>query len=68
LQGGWSGEDIVRYVQKSWGIHIDISGKVGSWGSKGMDRCPLTAHSLLRAKSDREAAQNLIIDNLALYS
>jgi hypothetical protein len=39
LQGGWSGIDVVRYVWRPWGIHIDI---VRDRGSKGMDRCPLT--------------------------
>jgi hypothetical protein len=24
LQGGWSGKDMVGYVQRSWGIHIDM--------------------------------------------
>jgi hypothetical protein len=24
---GWSGEDVVRYVQRIWGIHIDMAGK-----------------------------------------
>jgi hypothetical protein len=39
LQGGQSGEDVVGYVQRPWGIHIDM---VRNRGSKGMDGCPLT--------------------------
>jgi hypothetical protein len=31
--------DVVRYVQRLWGIHMDM---VRNRGSKGMDRCPLT--------------------------
>jgi hypothetical protein len=38
-QGGRSGEDVVGYVQRPWGVHIDM---VRNRGSKGMDRCPLT--------------------------
>jgi hypothetical protein len=50
--------DVVGYVWRPWGIHIDI---VRDRGSKGMDRCPLTGmsycvHCFLakRNKSDRE--------------
>jgi hypothetical protein len=32
-------EDVVRYVWRLWGIHIDI---VRNRGSKGMDGCPFT--------------------------
>jgi hypothetical protein len=39
LQGGQSGKDVVRYVQRPWGVHIDM---VRNRRSKGMDRCPLT--------------------------
>jgi hypothetical protein len=35
-QGGQSGMDVVRYVQRPWGI------LVRNRGSKGMDGCPLT--------------------------
>jgi hypothetical protein len=38
-RGGQSGIDVVGYVWRPWGIHIDI---VRDRGSKGMDRCPLT--------------------------
>jgi hypothetical protein len=31
--------DIVGYVQRPWGIHMDM---VRNRRSKGMDRCPLT--------------------------
>jgi hypothetical protein len=27
LQGGQSGEDMVGYAQRPWGIHIDMTGK-----------------------------------------
>jgi hypothetical protein len=31
--------DVVGYVQRLWGVHMDM---VRNRGSKGMDRCPLT--------------------------
>jgi hypothetical protein len=31
--------DVVGYVQRPWGVHMDM---VRNKGSKGMDRCPLT--------------------------
>jgi hypothetical protein len=38
-RGGRSGIDVVGYVWRPWGIHIEI---VRDRGSKGMDGCPLT--------------------------
>jgi hypothetical protein len=37
--------DVVGYIQKPWGIHMDM---VRNRGSKGIDRCPLTAPPLQR--------------------
>jgi hypothetical protein len=35
--------DVVGYVQRLWGVHMDI---VRNRGSKGMDGCPLTVSFL----------------------
>jgi hypothetical protein len=37
--GCQSGKDVVRYIQRPWGVHINV---LGNRGSKGMDRYPLT--------------------------
>jgi hypothetical protein len=40
--------NVVGYVQRPWGIHIDMTERVRNQGSKGMDGCPLTSPSLQR--------------------